>query len=821
MQDPDIPTFKAYALQHIPAKDAEEDLRALLGLGFGVQNVSAGAGSSGGREERDDRRGGWPWSRGGDNNDSRNPFSRSNDNNNSSASATSDLAAKTHMTVNARTNQLLVAATEATHAVIAEALKTIDVEADDKFFDASNSEPYLEVYRLTDADAQEVTKSLSVLMPGVVVNEDGRNRLIHVLATAEQHRQVAQWIRQLDGLGSGMMVAVIPLAAKDPVTAAAELNKMFIGESNAPIIEPNLAGRQLMVRGNSDQLDQIKLLLAGMGEDGTGQRLGGSDSRIRRVSLSGRNAERLLDLIQQAWSSTQENHIQIIHPQERTSIYDLRLPDAWTRPESTDQPETPETTEAPGDARTSLNARPVDRTQARFVAFVEDEAPSGNAAESETGSSVQNERTPDQSQPEESSPGEIPLDPEAAVPAEDEEPADIYIRVEGDNLIISGDDPEALNALENLLQDAMAYVQPENIWKIYPLKSADAVETASMLELLIDDTTVSQKTTSSSDLSGMLRGFGNNVLGATGLDSSLASPGTLQIIPEPNLNALFVTGPTAKINELEQFLQILDASDWPESYRDRVPRLIPVKYAEVSRVYDIVSDVFSDYLQTGQNNLVRGGGRGDRGNNNGGGNPFAAMFLGGGGQQGGPEQTKLTLGIDEQTSHLIVSADNGLYLQIKGLVEDLDAQALAARRTVQVVTLQNTNSSVLQNTLQSLMPRVQVTTSGTRPGTSESRSSGGGDNNNGGGGPDQDQIRRMFEQRMRDRMQQQQQQQQQGGDSNGGGRPSFGGFGGFRGFGGDRGGRSGSDGGRPSFGGFSGFRGFGGDRGGRGGDRGR
>ena len=493
-------------------------------------------------------------------------------------------------------------------------------------------------------------------------------------------------------------------------------------------------------------------------------------------------------------------------PQERTPIYNLRLPDAWTRPESTEEPET---TEVPPDGRTTFDARPADRAQARFIEFVKDETAAPGVPESETDSSAPNEQTPDQ--PQSPEPSEIPVSPDAAPPADDGKPADIYIRVEGDNLIITGDDPEALNALENLLQDALAYVPPEGTWKVYPLKSADAFETAEMLKLLIQDTTVSQasSTSGSSSLSGMLGRFGSSVMDATGLDSAVASPGTLTIIPEPNLNALFVTGPTAKINELEQFLDVLDASDWPESYRDRFPRLIPVKYAEVSRVYQIVSDVFSDYLQTGQNNFARGGRGGDRGSN-GGANPFAAMFAGNS-RQAGPEETKLTLGVDEQTSNLIVSADEGLYQQIKGLVDQLDAEALSARRTVQVVTLQNTNSSVLQSTLQSLMPRVQVTTSGNRPGVSQPQTPGG-DNN--GGGPNPDQIRQMFEQRMRDRMQ----QQQQGGDSSGGDRPSFGG--GFRGFGGSRGGDSS---GRPSFGGFGGFvgRGFGGGFGGsRGGDRG-
>ena len=61
--------------------------------------------------------------------------------------------------------------------MIRKAIETIDVptgDAPNPFANEQrNNEPYLEVYRVNSSDAMEVTKTLSVLFPGTVVNEDG------------------------------------------------------------------------------------------------------------------------------------------------------------------------------------------------------------------------------------------------------------------------------------------------------------------------------------------------------------------------------------------------------------------------------------------------------------------------------------------------------------------------------------------------------------------------------------------------------------------------------------------------------------------------
>jgi type II secretory pathway component GspD/PulD (secretin) len=89
-----------------------------------------------------------------------------------------------------------------------------------------------------------------------------------------------------------------------------------------------------------------------------------------------------------------------------------------------------------------------------------------------------------------------------------------------------------------------------------------------------------------------------------------------------------------------------------------------------------------------------------------------AMFMGGQQQQqqGGrtARSVQLSIGVDTRTNTLVVSASDSLYRQIEALVSSLDASAGQARRTVRVVSMQNANSLVVQQTLSSLMGKVKT-----------------------------------------------------------------------------------------------------------------
>ncbi len=722
---PDDMLFKSYQVKNIPANEAENSIRAMLGLEVGVTDVSAGG--NGGDRRFDPRL----MERFRQMQTAAAPSSRK-------ALVASDL----------RTNSLLVTASAGEHKIVEETLKVIDVPEQPGDFPFRTQKPYLVVYEVERADPREVVKTLGVLMPGVVVNEDGRNGLIHIQATEDQHREIALLIRQLDGAGGGQQIAVIPLAKMDPVTAAATIRAMFISDGeNSPTVEPDLYGRQVMIRGSSDQITQAKQLLLSLGEDGTGRRQGGT-SQLSRFSLMDRDPKEILEMFQQYSSRP----VRVVYPNDRGPINAIRSlqPGQETR-ETT--PKDPPIDSVRHDAPRYERRIPIWRASQVFSTTGAEPSKTESRPSSEPLSDeeidslldlLENEPSaPAKSKPPASDPAET-SDPVADVPAgkpkkSNTSNAPVTITVMGGELLISSSDPEAVAQAEEMLSRLVELIPPRTSWTVYPLEHADVMVVSTMLGELFPDSNVSS---GSSGLSSMLGGFGGLTDGLSDLTglSSLTS-GSLTMIPYPTDNALFVSGPAYRVREVEEMLQLLDSGKLSASLRERTPKTIPVLHADIDDVYQVVKDVYHDFMETER----------DRGARNVG-NMMAAMMGRGGQQQATTSKpsARLSLGVDRQTSRLIVSASQDLFQEIKTLVESLDTAALQARRSIRVVSLQNVSTSSVTDTVTSLMPRVTISSTSQRTSSGNSGSS----NNRGtspGGGSDQDRIRSFIEQRMRER----------------------------------------------------------------------
>ena len=327
-----------------------------------------------------------------------------------------------------------------------------------------------------------------------------------------------------------------------------------------------------------------------------------------------------------------------------------------------------------------------------------------------------------------------------------------------------------MDRLEEVIASLASAMPPKAQWTVFYLRSADATQTSSILERLFPTSSVSSVGSASdggfmSELSGGLSSMGRGIMGMSGLDSVLSGPQTLRIIPDVRSNSLFVSGPPHQIDEVEDVLRILDASELPEQLRDRAPRYIAVKHAQVDEVAAILRDVFKEELTPPQPAQQQRGG--------GGGNPFAALMGGGGGSAASAPKVQMTLGIDYQNSRLYVSSNESMFQQVLTMVEEIDSAAQEARRAIRVVPLQHASSAMIQQTIGSLLPRVKVSSSST---SRRAASSGGGsDSNDAAQKQAAEQLRQQFIQRAL-----QGGGRPGGGDARGGGRPSGEGGGGGR-----------------------------------------
>jgi type II secretory pathway component GspD/PulD (secretin) len=698
--------FRAYPLRHISVDEAEPLLLTQFGMRQGAANVSAAA------EDR----------------------SRRSSSPTRSPSTTS--AQGLQVASDQRTNSLFVTGNKKQHGLVEEILKAIDV--DEGPFGGplaafGNTGPFLRVYQVS-GDAREVAKSIEAMMPGVVVNEDGRGGRVHIFATAKQHQTVEEWVRAFGSGGGSGSVAVITLNRMDPLSTASMLQNLFLSEGDgAPTIQTDLYGRRLIIKGEAGQIEQIKTVLADMGEDGTPQRRVNTGT-IRRFSLSGRSPDEFLNFLQDSWESSEPNPIRIVIPRQQGPIKELRTPEGPVNSDGSAQGTNPDA------GQTSIRPR-----AGRGSEYVVAMAPQSEGQDDAPVTAGQ------QSQPQSDEP-------------------EILIVVQGDELILRCEDEDALTRLEEMMDSLQQSLPYRTTWTVFYLQSADATEAAALLEQFFPNSSVSTTSATSGgfSLANMFRPVTDAVSDMTGLAGLAASPQTLRIIPDTRANSLFVTGPETTVRDVSQMLQVLDSDEIPESMRDMQPRTIEVKYANIDEVGDIVKEIFKPYTEA----------QGGRQQQN---NPFAAL-MGGRGGDDKSQQVRMTISVDRQTSSLIISSSAALFAQVEGLVSDIDAQAQLASPGIRIVQLKNTDVAAVQQSLSSLSPR--VTTSSTRGGGSSSASSPSGGGSSGGGdaaAAQQEAFRRAMEQRMR------------GGST--GGRPTFGGgtsgrpsFGGGRTFGG-RGGR--------------------------------
>lgn len=677
-----------------------------------------------------------------------------------------------------RLNSLLVTGTTVQHELVETILTALDVSEGPggEKLTRGRRGTYLEVYQVNNSDATEVTKTLTAMnIPGVqVVNEDGRNGRIHIMATERQHEEVAMLVRQLDGSGSTGSVAVIPLTKMDPLSAAATLRSLFYADGDdAPTIETDLYGRRLIIRGDIEAITQIRAVLADLGEDGTGVRPRGEGGLVRRFSLQGRNPEQFLQVLQQQWESQQGTKINIVIPGDDSPIRSRRTPGEEIGPEgspsnapaadksrgASDKDWDPSNRKPGGDDISEWGWKSGNGSQISTwqTAAVQAE----NAVAEQVGKAIPQQPGFSQRGPAKS---------------------DVIVQLMGDELLLVADDPSQLDELEELLDMLQQSLPMKAEWTVVYLELADATEAADMLSQFFPSSSVSSPVGATGgsmlgSLGASLGGMGSNLLDATGLSGLGMTSSTLRIIPDIRTNSLFMTGPQSMINDALSFLQVLDSNDVPNSLKDMQPRQVAVKYADVDAVAGLLRDVFKPYLEAPPQQ------KGQQAN------PLAMMFGGGGGAAGGTASgIRMTLGVDNNTSILTVNSNQEIFEEVESVVLQMDDAAQLARPTVRSVQLRNTDASVVQTMLRNLMPRVSVSSSSTGGSSSSSNSSGGGDSKA------QEAAAADAQNRIRERMIQ---QMQSGGAAGGrGGAAPQGGARGGRGGGAPQGGARGGRGGR-------------------------
>lgn len=780
-------------------------------------------------------------------------------------SPASPFAGKIQVTADTRTNHLLVTASSQLIKVVEDVVKSIDTTtgADGNSLPENESPRYLKGYSVVGSDVVAISRMLNGIVPGVVAGEDARTGKVFVWGTKEEHAQVEGLLKST--MSASDTVAVIPLTRSDPAQVSNTLRNLFVAEgTRAPSVEADQAGRRIIVRGTPDQLSQVRTILRDMKEIGA-ETIGGDGSEVvdrgnvRKIPMGNLDPNEILRLVEGTWAASGRSPIRVVIPSQPSPIRDRRIPSATnplTAPPASDfeprrepartrsetrndapgrsYPQGPidirtrrelpneatESTRATANAAAEdkpVTAKPPRTTQIipRRVPVVEAsqikvEQPAKQDADVDkpAAENVPTRKTIKQPANDDLPTADVGDEPvtksekstKSAEAKPDDKKSQIGVAIINGELVATSDDQKLLDEFEDMVTTFVSAIPQRTRWTVFYLRTADATEAAQMLERLFPQSSVTASPTGNDGLFGSLTSglstFGRGMMNATGLNQTLGGQ-NLRIITDTRANALFVTGSPEILRDVEYMLELLDTSELPGTMRDRLPRSIPVEYADIDEVADIIESVFKEQMTPDQ---PQQGGQG-------GFNPLAAMF--GGGNRGGgnnqqrkPNQTELSLGVDKRTSHIIVSCSETMFQRVEAMVQAIDQRAKDANRTVKVMQLKTADPAIVQTTLASLIPKVTV-------GTTRSRSTRRSQDNQPGGG--QQQRQNQAPDATRDQQVLQRMMQPQFGGGPGG----FGG-GGFQG-GGFQGGRGGGNqfqGGGNFGGGNRGGGNFGGGQGG-------
>ena len=568
-------------------------------------------------------------------------------------------------------------------------------------------DPKLRTYYIRSADPQLAYRTVQTMLanqPEVRMDLDTTSGKLVVLARPDQHQLVQDTIAELEG--QTRRFEVIQLKRSDPQFIILALNKFFnlgAGEDGPnpddPIIDGDPLSMRLWVRATDTQIEQIRELIDTL-EGPEDEQTAGTTFRV--LPLTGSAAQSALDTVERLWD--RRNPIRMVTPSALTPS-DVRLRSV---------------TPLDGEEFEIEGLFPLVPPKPRSEPLESLEPSAGR----HSGPSPYYFTSRSQ--------GEEGQEPSSTPEASSEEGfPEIRVAITPGGLMISSDDPEALDQFEELLRLAVgpAGMIPQREITVFHLKYAEAEVANTLLQEVLSGPGADSGGSLLGDVTSNLLGggllgglLGGLAGGVSDAGTTMQGTGLITVVPDPRLNALIVEANEADLAFIEQLLRVIDReSSITDIQTSGVPRLIPVIYNSADEVAGVVRQVYADRIDTpggrqrqpSPEDLIRML-RGQRGG-------------GGGGQDSRGEIQKMTVGVDARSNALIVTAPEPLFRQVEQLVQQIDQPGSPDADYVLIQPIKVSDPEVVKRTLGSLMTppsRPSTTTTGQTP---QARSDAGAD----------------------------------------------------------------------------------------------
>lgn len=637
-----------------------------------------------------------------------------------------------NLVVNTRRNSVVAQAPPDKMAVIEQAIKLLDVPGDQEAALLANMNRF-QVYRLTAIDPEPLVKTLQEiggLDPTTRLEVDKQNNAIIAYAPLADHVTIRTVIERLDGSGRRFEVIQLRRLPADYVAGTIEFMmgtpESTTGEAAAPWLPPwerarrreeaqprnrfrvdaDVENNRLLLWANDIEIQEIQKLLVKLGEI---SEPGASAGRVRVLEFSDASqAEAALDLLKRHWNRLSPYPLRIEKAPQTPANTAPQSPSESPGPPSEGEPFGPQAQQLPQRQRQEVTSPPErmpkialrEAVLSRYSGTgregtVPGESPGSGiprgSGQPESFEPSQNEAHVQGQPPRDTTPQSI--DEESATSSAPE--MTVYQAPDG-RLLLACPDPRALDLVEHLLREALP---PPPTYQIFRLRYAWADNVAKILESLFSD----QEDSRGRSLPWFFDPWGWSSRSEPSRTARLSQRRAVKFVVERDTNSIVVQN--ADQRQLAEIKQVIDFYDQPppmDGQSVRVTEIFPLKWSKASQVATAIKDVYRDLLSPNENQRS-----GDRG--------IVVFFPDQFSESRTPRfKGLLSVGVDEVSNSLIVSAPVYLMTEIRELITQLDRQAEPNATTVEVIRLNGVSAEHLRKGLGNILSGSQPPPQGSR-----------------------------------------------------------------------------------------------------------
>jgi len=616
------------------------------------------------------------------------------------APAATKLPRMHYVTYDERTNTVLVSGPADKIAQAKAVMPKLDVPLAGQPILAICRRGVIQTYAVPGGNAEKIATELQEIYKGTHTLRIAAvgNTSIMVYAGPEDQIQIAKQIQAPSSVRA--VVELIRLNELDAAATAKTLQGLFGDTENGPpFIEADATKNAIAVRGTSDQLVEVKAALKAIGEGGSllpgTMRIITARNAILIKGTPGQLAEvkAALKVIGEGGPlQTRTLRVIILDTGSAATVAEAvqrLLPHMRKNPVKVVDPV--------GGAERSALERPTEKSHDHGSSR------EGNGEGQQVLSQLadpQANKNPAKKSPDDR-PGRV------------DQP--VTITPFGNRLIVTGDDPEALTLVQELVHLLTQTQAGEGDFQVIRLKNANATQTAQALDELFNGAKDKSAQQNVNRL-GVPFGVGVGPFAASPIGAGGAAPVAqprkerIRVVADPGTNSLLVKASPIDLLTIRSLLgKAIDMGESDSRALLRTWVIGPLKSTNALEVARLIRDVYRESINNNPSITTVSGG------------PFGFF----GTQQrgtalvqnvdanGNPTGVTLSVGVDDQTNTLVLHCSQAMYEDIQKLVTQLEKAGADSTRTVKVMSIRGVDPLQVQQAIDAIQGRRPYNRAGT------------------------------------------------------------------------------------------------------------